>query len=82
MSTPPMPPRPPHTSLSLSRVATIIAVVFGVAFGLCSVSATVGMGASEKIAPFFVRASLIIEAACVIGLLVVGMIALIRSVRN
>jgi hypothetical protein len=44
MRTSPSPEGVPNRSISLSKLATILAVTFGVAFGLCTVSATIGTG--------------------------------------
>jgi len=75
-----LPPTKPRTELA--RLAIIFAVAAGISFGLCSVSATVGMGANPKIAVFLIGTSLVIEAVSILGLITVGVIALIRSLRS
>ncbi len=72
----------PSTSnepISLAKLATIFAVIFGIAFGLCAVSAFTGGLGSQKVLPFLIGTSLVIEAVCLLGLLVVGVLAIIRS---
>jgi len=44
MSTSPSPHQPQRRSISLSRLATIFAVTFAIAFGLCAVSAMAVVG--------------------------------------
>ena len=38
MSTPPMPIRASHKPINLAKIATVFALTFSLAFGLCSVS--------------------------------------------
>jgi hypothetical protein len=81
MSTPPLPPNdtfgltPPPPRSTLSKVAIVLAVTMGVTFGLCSITAT---NASPGNGGLIFSISIIIEAVCAIGLLVVGIIALSR----
>jgi hypothetical protein len=74
MSTSPPTPEPQRTSISLSRLATIFAVTFGLAFGLCT--ACVAMG--TRTATLF-KISIVVEVICLIGLLLIGMIAFVRN---
>ena len=73
MTVPPS-PRP----LTLAKVATVLATVFMVAFGLCAVSALSGGLGSPKLMPFLIWVSVGTEAICLVGLLVIGGIALFR----
>ena len=75
MSTSPPTPEPQRTSITLSRLAAIFAVTFGLAFGLCTVSANF----NEKFSAPLIKASLAIEGICLVALLVIGMIAFIRN---
>lgn len=70
---------PPPRSSTLSRLTTLFAVVFCLAFGLCSVGLASGdrLGKSANVLfPF----ALGTEAICLIGLLTVGAIALFRFI--
>ena len=64
--------------MSLARLATILAITFAIAFGLC----TAGVMRNTNNPGILVYFALVIEAVCAIGLLVVGVIAIIRSVRR
>jgi hypothetical protein len=79
MSTSPPPHEARRRSISLSKLATIFAVTFVLAFGLCTASATIGMGANQKFAAGVVWTSGAIEAICLLGLLTIGIIALFRN---
>lgn len=68
--------------ISLAKLATIFAVVFGIAFGLCSVSALTGGLGSQKMMPALMITSVVIEAACLLGLLVLGALAIVRYLRR
>ena len=75
----------PHKPITLSKLATIFAVVFGISFGLCTVSAigaANGIGGFSSVSRFFLVAAAVIEAVCLVGLLCIGVIAIIRSIRN
>jgi ABC-type nitrate/sulfonate/bicarbonate transport system permease component len=75
MSTSPPTPEPQRTSITLSRLAAIFAVTFGLAFGLCTVSTNF----NEKFGAPLIKASLAIEVICLVGLLVIGAMALVRK---
>ena len=49
MSTSPSTHEAQRKSISLSRLATIFAVTFAIAFGLCTASATAVVGVNQKI---------------------------------
>jgi hypothetical protein len=80
----------PSTSnepIRLAKLATIFAVIFGIAFGLCTTSAvTGGVGLQgvglQKVLPFLIGTFLVIEAVCLLGLLVVGVWAIVRFLSN
>lgn len=78
MNTSPPSPEGQRSSISLSRLATIFAVTFAIAFGLCSVSAMAVVGDNQKIAARLIWTSVSIEAICFVGLVVVGLIAILR----
>jgi hypothetical protein len=69
----PAPPPPPRTSLA--KTAIILAVTIVVTFGLCSI--TLIRSNSAISGPVF-PAAIIIEAICVVGLIVVGILAIAR----
>ncbi len=83
MSTPSMPLRPSRKPLNLSKLATIFALIFSLAFGLCSVSGiSISGGGSYRAAELLITTSLVIEAVCVTVLLALGVVAILRARRN
>jgi hypothetical protein len=79
MSTPPMPVHHPHKPINLAKFATVFALTFSLAFGLCSVSGiSISGGGSYRVAQLLIATSLAIEAVCAAGLIVVGVVALLR----
>ncbi len=74
--------QPPQPRSDLAKLATAFAVVFGIAFGLCTASATFGMDLNEKAATFFIWISAATEAICLLGLLVTGVIAISRAMYD
>jgi hypothetical protein len=80
-------PSTSNAPISLAKLATIFAVIFGIAFGLCTTSAlTGGVGLQgvglQKVLPFLIGTLLVIEAVCLLGLLVVGVWAIVRFLSN
>ena len=69
-------------SISLSRLATILAVTFAVAFGLCAVSATTVVGDHQKVGAGLIWISVAVEGVCLIGLFAIGIVAIFRSIRD
>jgi hypothetical protein len=58
MSTPPMPVRHAHKPANLSKLATVFALTFSLAFGLCSVSGiSISGGGSYEVAQLLISAS-------------------------
>jgi len=82
MSTSPSPHETQRQSISLSRLATIFAVAFAIAFGLCTASATAVVGVNQKIGAGLIWISVAVEGGCLIGLLAIGIIAIFRSIRG
>jgi hypothetical protein len=79
MSTPPMPVQHAHKSVNLAKYATVFALTFSLAFGLCSVSGiSISGGGSYQVAELLISTSLVIEAICAAGLLIIGVVALLR----
>ena len=75
----------PRKPISLAKLATIFAVVFGISFGLCTVSvigAANGIGGFSSVSRFFLQAALVIEAVCLVGLIIIGLIAISDAIRN
>jgi hypothetical protein len=79
MSTPPLSPEPPPKPISLAMLATIFAVTFGIAFGLCTVGA---FRAGGNVNQYVIGTALVVEAICLVGLVVVGILAIVRSARK
>jgi hypothetical protein len=83
MSTPPTPhlpeqnppPPPPRGRSSLAKLAIAFAVTIVVAFGLCSVTL---MRSTSAVSGPILPAAVIIEAICVVGLIVVAILAIAR----
>lgn len=69
-------------SISLSLLATILAVTFVVAFGLCAVSATTVVGNHEKVGTGLIWLAVAVEGICLVGLLAIGIVAIFRSIRD
>jgi hypothetical protein len=83
MSTPPMPVRASHRSINLAKLATVFALTFSLAFGLCSVSGmSIDGGGNYRVAQLLISTSLVIEAVCAAGLVVIGLVAFVRSRRS
>ncbi len=83
MSTPPMPVRHAHKPANLSKLATVFALTFSLAFGLCSVSGiSISGGGSYRVAQLLISTSLVIEAICAAGLVVLGIVALLRRSQS
>ncbi len=79
MSTPPMPVRHAHKPINLAKFATVFALTFSLAFGLCSVSGiSISGGGNYRVAQLLIATSLVIEAICAAGLLVLGILAMLR----
>ena len=83
MSTPPIPPNyspselPPKPGRSsLAKLAIIFAVTIGVTFGLCTIAL---MNSNSAMSGPILPAAVIIEGVCVLGLVVVAILAIVRS---
>ena len=75
-------PPAPRKPISLARLATIFAVVFLIAFGLCTRSFfySGGLG-TQKMLPL-VTVSVTVEVICLAGLLVIAVLAIVRMFRK
>jgi hypothetical protein len=82
MSTSPPPYETPRTPLSLAKLAAILAAAFCIAFGLCTVSATTLVGTYQKTATAFIWISVITEILCFLGLIIIGLMAIVRASRR
>jgi len=83
MSTPPMPLRPSRKPISLAKLATVFALTFSLAFGTCSVSGiSISGGGNFSVARLLIGTALVTEAICAGGLLVIGIVAILRSARR
>ncbi len=85
MSTPPTPPTPPQfrppkrKRSTLSKLAIAFAVTIAVTFGLCSI--TLINSGNPMNGPVF-PAAIIIEALCIVGLIVIFIIAIFRKPQD
>jgi hypothetical protein len=83
MSTPPTPqlpeqnpaPPPPRGRSSLAKTAIVLAATIVVTFGLCSITL---MSSTSAISGPVFPAAIIIEAICIVGLIVVAILAIAR----
>jgi hypothetical protein len=74
-----MPVRASHKATNLAKLATVFALTFSLAFGLCSVSGiSISGGGSYRVAQLLIGTSLAIEAICAAGLVVIGVVAFLR----
>jgi len=83
MSSAPLPSSEPRKPIGLARLATIFAVIFSLAFGLCtaSVISASSRGSGGGVAGFLIPTAIVIEALCAIGLLVIAVLAIVRRNR-
>jgi hypothetical protein len=65
-------------SISLSKLATIFAVIFGLTFGLCSVSTFT----AHTVNQYVITTALVIEAICTACLIVIAIIVIIRALQG
>jgi hypothetical protein len=77
------PPPPPNEPVNLAKLAIIFAVTLGVTFGLCTVAVVTGaIGMQKSIGGVVISVSAVIELICLLGLVVVGFWAIVRSIRS
>lgn len=76
MSNEPLPPGARRT-ITLARLAAILAVSIAIAFGLCSASWLTG-----ELPPGLFVVFILIEGLCLAGLVAVGALAILRSLRR
>jgi amino acid transporter len=80
MSTPPVPLRPARKPVNLTTVTTLFALIFGLAFGICSVSGiSLSNGGDIRSAHLLIVTALVMGAVCVVCLVAVAIFAIIRS---
>ena len=76
-SEPQLPPRPGRSTLAKFAIAFAVTII--VAFGLCSATL---MRSTSAVSGPILPAAVIVEAICVVGLIVVAILAIARSVRR
>jgi hypothetical protein len=86
MSTPPLPddtlgfsPKPPKRSL-LQKITIAMSLILVVTFGLCTVTVTTTDFAADYIIVY--KASIAIEAVCILSLVVIAIIVIIRALQG
>jgi predicted anti-sigma-YlaC factor YlaD len=70
-------PKPPERSV-LQKLTIVLSVILGLAFGLC----TVGTMTERSINDHVITTALIIEAICILGLIVIAVIVIFRALRG
>jgi hypothetical protein len=75
---PPLEQEPIRQSISLAKLATILAITFAIAFGLC----TAGVMRNVNNPGILVYFALVVEAVCLLGLVVIAILAIIRKIRS
>jgi hypothetical protein len=80
MSTPPVPLRPARKPVNLTKATTIFALIFGLAFGICSVSGiSLSNGGDPRSAYLLIATALVMGAVCVVCLVAIAVFAFLRS---
>ena len=80
MSTTPGPLRPARKPFYLTNVITVFALIFGMAFGICSVAGiSLSRGDHTRTAHELIATALGMGAVCVICLIAVAVFAYIRG---
>jgi hypothetical protein len=83
MSTPPVPLRPPRKPINLARPTTILALIFSLAFGICSVSGiSLSNGGNEQSKELLIVTAGVIGGICAAGLGALAIVAFVRSKRT
>jgi hypothetical protein len=77
MNTPPE-QEPMRQSIGLAKLATILAITFAIAFGLC----TAGMIRNMHDPGIVVYFALVVQAVCLLGLVVTAILAIIRKIST
>ena len=82
MSTPPIPVRSPRRPMNLTRPTTLFALIFGLAFGICSVSGiSLSNGGDPRAARLLIGTALGMGAVCLVCLAIIAVFALYRALR-
>jgi hypothetical protein len=82
MSTPPVPLRPARKPINLAWPTTVLALIFSLAFGICSISGiSLSNGGNERSKELLIVTAGIIGAISAAGLGVLAIIAFVRSKR-
>jgi hypothetical protein len=82
MSTPPVPLPPPRKPINLTWITTVLALIFTLAFGTCSVSGiSLSHGGDTRSDQLLIVIAGVIGGICAAGLAAVAIIAFVRSRR-
>ena len=83
MSTPPVSLRPLRKPINLSTLATILALIFSLAFGTCCVSGiSLSKGGNTRSAETLIATALILGAVSAAGLAAIAIFTIVRAKRN
>lgn len=83
MSTPPAPLRSTRKPAALSRATTVLALIFSLAFGICSISGiSLSKGGNTRSAELLIVTALLLGSVCAAGLGVIAIFAIVRSSRD
>jgi hypothetical protein len=72
-----LPPKPGRSNLA--KLAIIFAVTIGVTFGLCTIGL---MSSNSAMSGPILPAAIVSEGICILGLVIVAILAIVRSSRS
>lgn len=83
MSTPPVPLRSPRKPMNLTWITTVLALIFSIAFGTCSVTGiSLSNGGDARSDQLLLVIAGVIGGICAAGLAAIAVIAFVRSRRS
>ena len=79
MSAPPTPPQPKRNRSTLAKLAIAFTVTIAVTFGVCSITL---ISSNSAMNGPVLPAAIIIEALCIIGLIVIAIMVIVRRLKK